>query len=128
MVSTDESESSSAGALGGRTASALTKRAEQLKRWDESETNRESHEFKADSKRKVAFPEGYVGNFADNLIFVSLMCLFFLRCVFLAACASGDIDDVKKLLEKGADINTANVDGLTSLHQVSRLLSIRLYS
>lgn len=78
-----------------KTANALLKRAEQLKRWEESETNKEivSANF---APRKVKFPE---------------------ECVFLAACASGDIDEVQCLLNKGADINTANVDGLTALHQ-----------
>lgn len=80
-----------------RTANALLKRAEQLKRWEESETNKESGALKPILSRKVKFPEG---------------------CVFLAACASGDIDEVEHLLEKGADINTTNVDGLTALHQV----------
>ncbi|XP_060534769.1 protein phosphatase 1 regulatory subunit 12C isoform X7 [Cylas formicarius] len=78
-----------------RTNSALFKRAEQLKRWEESDTNREPTSPKR-NPRKVKFSSG---------------------CVFLAACAAGDKDEVLKLLEKGADINTANVDGLTALHQ-----------
>ena len=40
-------------------------------------------------------------------------------CVFLAACAAGDKDEVLRLVKRGADIDTANVDGLTALHQVS---------
>lgn len=79
-----------------RSSSALFKRAEQLKRWETSETNREpSHPKEID--RKIKFS-------AD--------------CVYLAACAAGDKDEVIRLLEKGADINTGNVDGLTALHQV----------
>lgn len=39
-------------------------------------------------------------------------------CVFLAACAAADKEEVEKLTERGADIDTANVDGLTALHQV----------
>ncbi len=38
--------------------------------------------------------------------------------MFLAACAAGDRGEVKVLLGRGADIDTANVDGLTALHQV----------
>jgi protein phosphatase 1 regulatory subunit 12A len=38
--------------------------------------------------------------------------------VFLAACAASDKDEVQRLLIKGADIDTANIDGLTALHQV----------
>jgi protein phosphatase 1 regulatory subunit 12A len=79
-----------------RSNSALFKRAEQLKRWEESETNRETALPNSNS-RKVQFSAG---------------------CVFLAACAAGDKEEVLRLLEKGADIDTANVDGLTALHQV----------
>lgn len=79
-----------------RSNSALFKRAEQLKRWEESETNRENAVPNSNS-RKVQFSAG---------------------CVFLAACAAGDKEEVLRLLEKGADIDTANVDGLTALHQV----------
>ncbi|XP_052127136.1 protein phosphatase 1 regulatory subunit 12A isoform X9 [Frankliniella occidentalis] len=78
-----------------RSSSALFKRAEQLKRWEESETNREDTVLKTKT-RKIKFSAG---------------------CVFLAACASGDKEEVVRLLEKGADIDTANVDGLTALHQ-----------
>ena len=77
---------------------ALWRRDEQLKRWNQSETNKESGEPKHRDKVKVNFQDG---------------------CVFLAACASGDREEVERLLERGADINTGNIDGLTALHQVS---------
>lgn len=80
-----------------RCNSARFKRAEQLRRWEESDTNREPVSPKQNI-RKIKFSSG---------------------CVFLAACAAGEEDEVIHLLEKGADINTANVDGLTALHQVS---------
>ncbi len=38
-------------------------------------------------------------------------------CVFLAACSSGDSDEVKAHLQTGVNINTTNIDGLTALHQ-----------
>lgn len=79
-----------------RSSSALFKRAEQLKRWAQSDTNREPVSPKQ-TNRKIKFSSG---------------------CVFLAACAAGDKDEVLRLLQKGADINTPNVDGLTALHQV----------
>lgn len=79
-----------------RSSSALFKRAEQLKRWEESDTNRESGTPQSKSK-KIQFS---------------------LECVFLAACASGDKEEVLKLLNVGADIDTSNVDGLSALHQV----------
>lgn len=82
--------------LESRSSSALFKRAEQLKRWEQSETNREPAQPRQVA-RKIKFS-------AD--------------CVFLAACAAGDKEEVVRLLQKGADINTGNVDGLTALHQV----------
>ncbi|XP_029172671.1 protein phosphatase 1 regulatory subunit 12A isoform X5 [Nylanderia fulva] len=78
-----------------RSTSALFKRAEQLKRWEQSETNREPAQPRQVA-RKIKFS-------AD--------------CVFLAACAASDKEEVVRLLQKGADINTGNVDGLTALHQ-----------
>ncbi|XP_054289488.1 protein phosphatase 1 regulatory subunit 12B-like isoform X5 [Macrosteles quadrilineatus] len=78
-----------------RSSSALFKRAEQLRRWEESETNRESTVV-PEKSRKIKFS-------AD--------------CVFLAACAAGDKEEVLRLLEQGAVIDTVNVDGLSALHQ-----------
>ncbi|XP_041114093.1 protein phosphatase 1 regulatory subunit 12A-like isoform X5 [Polyodon spathula] len=76
-------------------ADAKQKRNEQLKRWLGSDTDLEPPILKK-SKSKVKFDDG---------------------AVFLAACSSGDSDEVLKLLDRGADINYANVDGLTALHQ-----------
>ncbi|XP_060759770.1 protein phosphatase 1 regulatory subunit 12A isoform X2 [Neoarius graeffei] len=76
-------------------ADAKQKRNEQLKRWLGSETDLEPPVLKK-KKTKVKFDEG---------------------AVFLAACSSGDTEEVLRLLERGADINYANVDGLTALHQ-----------
>lgn len=81
-----------------RSSSAIQKRTEQLKRWQQSETNKELSDFK-EKRRKVAFQDD---------------------CVFLAACAAGEREDVVRMLSRGSDINTANVDGLTALHQVRR--------
>ncbi|XP_017080552.1 protein phosphatase 1 regulatory subunit 12B isoform X12 [Drosophila eugracilis] len=82
--------------LDARNNSAMMKRAEQLKRWDESDTNRAAPTPRHEHGRRIKFSSG---------------------CVFLAACLSGDKDEVVQLLDQGADINTANVDGLTALHQ-----------
>ncbi|KAH3746481.1 hypothetical protein DPMN_180889, partial [Dreissena polymorpha] len=74
---------------------AIIKRQEQLTRWEDSDTNKcPPHTLKKD--KKVQFQDG---------------------CIFLAACSSGDRDEVQVLLDRGADINTANIDGLTALHQ-----------
>lgn len=80
-----------------RNNSAVLKRAEQLKRWEDSDTNRASNAPKDPATRRVKFSSG---------------------CVFLAACLSGDKEDIIRLIENGVDIDTANVDGLTALHQV----------
>lgn len=80
-----------------RTNSALFKRAEQLKRWEESETNKEPPVPRA-ATRRIQFSDG---------------------CVFLSACAAGDKEEVVKLIRAGANIDTPNVDGLTALHQVT---------
>uniref|UniRef100_UPI00398E5424 protein phosphatase 1 regulatory subunit 12A isoform X3 n=1 Tax=Pristiophorus japonicus TaxID=55135 RepID=UPI00398E5424 len=76
-------------------ADAKQKRNEQLKRWLGSETELEPPVLKK-RKARVKFDDG---------------------AVFLAACSSGDTDEVKKLLGRGSDIDYANVDGLTALHQ-----------
>lgn len=76
-------------------ADAKQKRNEQLKRWLGSETDQEPPVLKK-KKTKVKFDDG---------------------AVFLAACSSGDTEEVLRMLDRGADINYANVDGLTALHQ-----------
>ncbi|XP_075886072.1 protein phosphatase 1 regulatory subunit 12A isoform X4 [Nelusetta ayraudi] len=76
-------------------ADAKQKRNEQLQRWLGSETDLEPPVLKK-KKTKVKFDDG---------------------AVFLAACSSGDTEEVLRLLDRGADINYANVDGLTALHQ-----------
>ncbi|XP_048408967.1 protein phosphatase 1 regulatory subunit 12B-like isoform X2 [Stegostoma tigrinum] len=78
-----------------RADNAKHRRGEQLKRWLGSETDLEPPVFKK-KKTRVKFDDG---------------------AVFLAACSSGDTEEVKRLLDHGADINYANVDGLTALHQ-----------
>lgn len=83
--------------LESRPSNSLFKRKEQLKRWEDSETNLESAEPPPDKAPRIKFSDG---------------------CVFLAACAAGDTAEVERLLAAGADINTTNVDGLTALHQV----------
>ncbi len=102
-----------------RSSSALFKRAEQLKRWQESDTAKESSEPRTATKRgSVAVrtnPRPAKVQFTDG-------------CVFLAACSAGDKDEVVRLHERGADIDTANVDGLTALHQVGRTSSFCLDS
>uniref|UniRef100_A0A674BF52 Protein phosphatase 1 regulatory subunit n=2 Tax=Salmo trutta TaxID=8032 RepID=A0A674BF52_SALTR len=80
---------------GMKMADAKQKRNEQLKRWLGSETDIEPPILKK-KKTKVKFDDG---------------------AVFLAACSSGDTEEVLRMIDRGADINYANVDGLTALHQ-----------
>uniref|UniRef100_A0A8C5TJU7 Protein phosphatase 1 regulatory subunit 12B n=1 Tax=Malurus cyaneus samueli TaxID=2593467 RepID=A0A8C5TJU7_9PASS len=78
------------GHLGGKRPSRTAAAGEQLRRWKGSLTSRSRW------RRGRPQPEG---------------------AVFLAACSSGDTEEVKRLLGRGARINTTNVDGLTALHQ-----------
>ncbi|KAK5977399.1 Ankyrin repeat protein [Trichostrongylus colubriformis] len=76
------------------TNNVINKRKEQLQRWESSEMNAEPVHRRKNTRVK----------FQDSDI-------------FLSACMSGDEEEVEELLAKGADINTATVDGLTALHQ-----------
>ncbi|CAK7309523.1 Protein phosphatase 1 regulatory subunit 12B [Vulpes lagopus] len=91
--------------LGGKRAeSARMRRAEQLRRWRGSLTEQEPAERRGAGRQPQPRRGSPRVRFEDG-------------AVFLAACSSGDTDEVKKLLARGADINTVNVDGLTALHQ-----------
>nr|XP_010588515.1 protein phosphatase 1 regulatory subunit 12B isoform X7 [Loxodonta africana] len=91
--------------LGGKRAeSARTRRAEQLRRWRGSLTEQEPAERRGAGRQSQSRRGSPRVRFEDG-------------AVFLAACSSGDTDEVKKLLARGADINTVSVDGLTALHQ-----------
>ena len=85
-----------------RNSSAPAKRAEQIRRWEDSETNLEPP-YKKSNVQCIQFHDG---------------------TIFLAACSSGDKDEVIRLLDRKADINTTNIDGLTALHQVSFFMCI----
>lgn len=82
-----------------RSEAAKQRRQDQLRRWQGSETDQTGAELRnrAVKSAKVRFAQG---------------------AVFMAACSAGDREEVAELLRQGADINHANVDGLTALHQV----------
>lgn len=82
-----------------RASNALFKRQEQLQRWKQSETAREPI-VKLTKRNKLKFDDG---------------------TVFLSAVSAGDLDEVRKLLQKGSDVNYQNVDGVTALHQVGAI-------
>ncbi|XP_063756939.1 protein phosphatase 1 regulatory subunit 12A isoform X6 [Eleginops maclovinus] len=85
-----------------RSEAAKQRRQDQLQRWLGSETdrtgseNRETSSGSGTRRPKVRFAQG---------------------AVFMAACSAGDREEVAALLRQGADINHANIDGLTALHQ-----------
>ncbi|XP_076589626.1 protein phosphatase 1 regulatory subunit 12A isoform X5 [Chaetodon auriga] len=85
-----------------RSEAAKQRRQDQLQRWLGSETDRTGSEARETSsgsgtrRAKVRFAQG---------------------AVFMAACSAGDREEVAALLRQGADINHANIDGLTALHQ-----------
>ncbi|XP_035012733.1 protein phosphatase 1 regulatory subunit 12A isoform X6 [Hippoglossus stenolepis] len=85
-----------------RSEAAKQRRQDQLQRWLGSDTDRtgpETREIPSGSgtrRTKVRFAQG---------------------AVFMAACSAGDQEEVAALLRQGADINHANIDGLTALHQ-----------
>lgn len=86
-----------------RSEAAKQRRQDQLQRWLGSETDRTGSEARESAsgsgtrRAKVRFAQG---------------------AVFMAACSAGDREEVAALLRQGADINHANIDGLTALHQV----------
>uniref|UniRef100_A0A8C3W7J3 Protein phosphatase 1 regulatory subunit n=1 Tax=Catagonus wagneri TaxID=51154 RepID=A0A8C3W7J3_9CETA len=91
--------------LGGKRAeSARARRAEQLRRWRGSLTEQEPTDRPGAGRPPQSRRAGPRVRFEDG-------------AVFLAACSSGDTDEVRRLLARGADVDTANVDGLTALHQ-----------
>uniref|UniRef100_A0A3B4EMZ0 Protein phosphatase 1 regulatory subunit 12B n=1 Tax=Pygocentrus nattereri TaxID=42514 RepID=A0A3B4EMZ0_PYGNA len=79
---------------------AKQRRQDQLTRWHGSETDLTGAQVRGHSgsgrRARVRFAQG---------------------AVFMAACSAGDREEVAELLRQGADINYANVDGLTALHQ-----------
>lgn len=72
------------------------KRKEQLRHWELSEVNKMAAIRKPVDQAKVKFQDSDV---------------------FLSACISGDEDEVEDLLDNGANINVATIDGVTGLHQ-----------
>jgi len=78
---------------------AFNKRKAQLERWKDSDTEREGLEIRNRPKRV---------KFAD-------------KCIFQAACASNDKNQVAKMIQDGYDINAVDEDGITALHQVNKI-------
>ncbi|KAL0968862.1 hypothetical protein UPYG_G00272840 [Umbra pygmaea] len=85
-----------------RSEAAKQRRQDQLQRWLGSETDqtgpgtRDVSTGTGTRRARVRFAQG---------------------AVFMAACSAGDREEVASLLRQGANINHANIDGLTALHQ-----------
>ncbi|KAL2093780.1 hypothetical protein ACEWY4_011092 [Coilia grayii] len=86
-----------------RSEAAKQRRQEQLQRWQGSETDLTEPETRGSSAGSRSRPGAKVR--------------FNQGAVFMAACSAGDREEVAALLRQGADINHANIDGLTALHQ-----------
>ena len=92
--------------LGG-SDTAGQRRNQQVLNWEKSLTNKEPAHVLSKRKRPCV-------RFGESV-------------VFLAASQSGDLQEVDRLLsEEGADVNSVNKDGLTSLHQVGSQ-GVRVY-
>ncbi|KAM3609186.1 uncharacterized protein V6R79_010837 [Siganus canaliculatus] len=85
-----------------RSEAAKQRRQDQLQRWLGSDTDRTAPE--TPGSQSVSGPRRAKVRFAQG-------------AVFMAACSAGDREEVAALLRQGADINHANIDGLTALHQ-----------
>lgn len=82
----------------GHASTAAEKRTAQLKAWETSATNKQPSSVLA-SRHTPTIKFGAT-------------------VVFMAAAHSGDIEEVERLINDGADVNSVNKDGLTALHQV----------
>ncbi len=106
------------------------RRSEQIKKWNEREmlsnlsnTNSNHAMDDEDVNMKVADDADKYTDVYNRTSKVR----FPKGCVFLAACSSGDTEEVRSHLKMGVNINTSNIDGLTALHQVINFDYIRIY-
>ncbi|XP_020368181.1 protein phosphatase 1 regulatory subunit 12C [Rhincodon typus] len=99
------SERAGSGAAAAAAIAAKEKRKQQLKRWRGSCTDLEPGE-----PRWLAGAGAVSGSSPRRVRFEA-------AAEFLAACASGDAKDAEEMLRGGADVNCANTDGISALHQ-----------
>ena len=93
-------KASTAGIKPSRAQFVRQKSLEALQRWKGSETDRQPT-YRSRKNSKVQFCPG---------------------TVLLFAVSVGDVDEVRLLLASNTNVNYQNVDGLTPLHQVLKLL------
>ncbi|XP_041033592.1 protein phosphatase 1 regulatory subunit 12C-like [Carcharodon carcharias] len=103
------SERAGSGAAAAAAVAAKEKRKQQLKRWKGSCTDLEAGE-----PRWLARPGTGAGAVRGSSL---RRVRFEAAAEFLAACASGDAKDAEEMLRGGADVNCANTDGISALHQ-----------
>ncbi|VEL22586.1 unnamed protein product [Protopolystoma xenopodis] len=87
------------------TLNVLQRRKFQMENWGKSEANQVPGDWKV--AEKIEFP---------------------ISVQFWAACSNSDMEEINRLLSLGIDINVANVDGLTSLHQIATTISSNFLS
>jgi ankyrin repeat protein len=94
------------------------KREEQLRRWKEREFEEKTLGPNGDTNTTIENYEQLESQQKQLNEFRKTNRVRFPKsCVFLAACSSGDTDEVRQHLKLGVNINTTNIDGLTALHQ-----------
>jgi hypothetical protein len=110
------------------------KREEQIKRWKERESMLENNNKMTNGGQQGSGAEQRTSPMdklqqtpSSSQYRKQTKVTFPKGCVFLAACSSGDIDEVRQHLRNGVNINTTNIDGLTALHQVSNLLEMMIH-
>lgn len=92
------------GSLESRGLNALHRRAQQLKRWHEAEQQAQVDTQLSTQPRICTRQSSKRIQFSEPTL-------------FLAACSSGDYEEIARLLgERRVDINVPTVDGLTALH------------
>jgi hypothetical protein len=93
------------------------KREEQLRNWREREKAFENGTIGVPPSQQTPVPSLSVIPTSNGAYKRETRVKFPKGCVFLAACSSGDVDEVRQYLKLGVNINTTNIDGLTALHQ-----------
>ncbi|XP_069763716.1 protein phosphatase 1 regulatory subunit 12C-like isoform X2 [Narcine bancroftii] len=104
------SERAGTGVAAAAAVAASEKRKQQLQRWKGSCTDLEAGEPRWRARPGAggrAAPSGWSPRRVR----------FEAAAEFLAACASGDAQEAEEMLRGGADVNCANTDGISALHQ-----------
>lgn len=102
------------------------KRSEQIKKWNERESmasmnynNNNNNNNTQEANDEEIKMTNTIEKYSETTTYHRPSRVRFPKgCVFLAACSSGDTDEVRAHLKLGVNINTTNIDGLTALHQV----------